>query len=769
MPATITTDLTQIFNGDSSANWALNINTPTNPDLIEVQSNRKEGTGSVGFFVLNAVLNGAHENITATDLTNTHIFVWTSLVGMTVDTLANGGFRIYVDDGTNWGEWFVGGSDTYTGGFQMFVVDTTRPFDSSSATTPDLTAITGAGFAFLVTVVPAPDTPGGLIDVMRFGSGITVTGGTVSVPITFQDIHDADTTGGSPPQYGVIQKHFSEGVFVFTGRLTIGDDGGTLLTVFEDSNQVIMVAELPASTGHFNLEFGSNTTNPTQVVLGNEIGSGVGATGVAGNTFSDVGDVSFKVEATDADISKLHLFGTVIINSVALRDDSLQNYKVEDNSLGTFTDDTEDANDAGANDAPYFPASAAVDDASYFGHNDKFNQLKINTGTAGVGTYTVAWEYSTSTGFSALTDVTDGTSNFKTTGLQTVSYAVPDDWAKRTVDGDNRFWIRAKVDSGTMTTNPLGTQFFCVMGGRLEFEDADLKAISCIFTNCDAIRVRSGAILRKCTITDSISSAKEGAVDLGSADPATDTFREMQIQNCNRGILLKGTSTGTTTYNFRDIKFAGNTTDVRVDFPSAATITINILEGGDTPTIDNVNGSTVNIVADPVSLTVNVDDHLGANLQNARVLAEASDGTGDFPFEESVTITRTGGTATVTHTSHGLATADIVVIRGADQPEYNGSHTITVTDVNTYTYTVSGSPATPATGTINSTQAWLSGLTDINGQITASYTISVDQNIEGFIRKSSSGTTRYKSFNLAGNVVDSVNGLIITVRMILDE
>ena len=63
-------------------------------------------------------------------------------------------------------------------------------------------------------------------------------------------------------------------------------------------------------------------------------------------------------------------------------------------------------------------------------------------------------------------------------------------------------------------------------------------------------------------------------------------------------------------------------------------------------------------------------------------------------------ITRASTTATVTATAHGFTTGDQVNIRGAVQTDYNGDFIVTVTDANTFTYTVSGSPATPATGTI---------------------------------------------------------------------
>jgi hypothetical protein len=63
-------------------------------------------------------------------------------------------------------------------------------------------------------------------------------------------------------------------------------------------------------------------------------------------------------------------------------------------------------------------------------------------------------------------------------------------------------------------------------------------------------------------------------------------------------------------------------------------------------------------------------------------------------------LTRASTTATATATAHGFTSGDQVNIRGATQTEYNGDFLITVTDADTFTYTVVGSPATPATGTI---------------------------------------------------------------------
>lgn len=65
-------------------------------------------------------------------------------------------------------------------------------------------------------------------------------------------------------------------------------------------------------------------------------------------------------------------------------------------------------------------------------------------------------------------------------------------------------------------------------------------------------------------------------------------------------------------------------------------------------------------------------------------------------------ITRAGSVATATQTAHGYDSFNIVEITGADQAEYNGLFVVTKLTADTFTFNVSGSPASPATGTIKS-------------------------------------------------------------------
>lgn len=66
------------------------------------------------------------------------------------------------------------------------------------------------------------------------------------------------------------------------------------------------------------------------------------------------------------------------------------------------------------------------------------------------------------------------------------------------------------------------------------------------------------------------------------------------------------------------------------------------------------------------------------------------------------TITRTGSVATVTFaTAHGFIANQIVNITGADQSDYNGDQLVSSLTNLTISFNVTGSPVTPATGTIN--------------------------------------------------------------------
>jgi hypothetical protein len=169
----------------------------------------------------------------------------------------------------------------------------------------------------------------------------------------------------------------------------------------------------------------------------------------------------------------------------------------------------------------------------------------------------------------------------------------------------------------------------------------------------------------------------------------------------------------------------------------------------------------------PISVAVTVKDaNSFAVIESARVLLEAAAG-GDLPAGESITITRSGATASVSHATHGMTSGMSVIIRGANQDEYNGIYTISNVTTNAYDYTVSGSPATPATGTITATCAILSGVTNGSGVLsTSSFNYTNSQPITGKVRRATTGA-KYKTGAITGTITSS--GLDTTVLLIVDE
>lgn len=69
-------------------------------------------------------------------------------------------------------------------------------------------------------------------------------------------------------------------------------------------------------------------------------------------------------------------------------------------------------------------------------------------------------------------------------------------------------------------------------------------------------------------------------------------------------------------------------------------------------------------------------------------------------------ITRSGATATVTLSNHGYATGQSITISGSTQSQYNGTFAITNTGANSFTFTITEGPVSPAgsgTATVGST------------------------------------------------------------------
>lgn len=312
--------------------------------------------------------------------------------------------------------------------------------------------------------------------------------------------------------------------------------------------------------------------------------------------------------------------------------------------------------------------------------------------------------------------------------------------------------------------------------------DATVALTGCVFTDMSTWVFDSNATLDGCTWRRCALVTQAGAdFDNCVFDNATGTVALLcdnldNVDNCNfvsdgtgHAIELTSAHAGSS-YTLVGCTYSGygadDTANAVIYNNSGGAVTINI-SGGDTPTVLNGTSASTTIVAGAVTVKVTVTDATGTLIDNARVLLRASNGTGPFPYQESVTISNSGTTATVSHTGHGLATNDKVWIAGAEYEQNVGVKTITVTGANAYTYTMASAPGDGAVGgTITSTFVALSGLTS-SGVLSTSRVYSSSQPVIGWARKSS-GTPFYKTGPLSG-AVDNSDGYNNTAVLTADE
>jgi hypothetical protein len=304
MAVTLSSELTTIVNCDDTTNWVSSNTISADTEVY------KEGTASIGLLKTSeATVYAIYDYYTANgvylDLTDTHIYFWYR-VAITIDTQANGGIQIYVEDSAaEWRKWYVGGSDNYYGGWQCYVVHTGETPDESSAGAINFAQIAKIGFYSVVlgkTVVNANNM---WCDIYRYGKGLIATGGTDTDPATFDDIATADDAAA----YGVVVKRY--GTFIFQGPLTIGDEVGTASTYFKDTSQIVLFSDARVSATHYDIKVTGNTTGTTKVYFGSKSGTA----GISGCIFKSVGAKKFTVTATNANITELGIYGCSFLDA----------------------------------------------------------------------------------------------------------------------------------------------------------------------------------------------------------------------------------------------------------------------------------------------------------------------------------------------------------------------------------------------------------------------------------------------------------------------
>lgn len=230
-----------------------------------------------------------------------------------------------------------------------------------------------------------------------------------------------------------------------SGTLTLSIAGGA--TAPSVRNAPGATTTIPAAVVTLRVE---GVTEGTAVkIIANETAGTISSGDVIMEQLADSNGV-----AEDAGFSYEAAFGAGLDVLVRIRNQGFPNAAILDDN-GSFTDDTTAANSTTSDDMELLPATPVVnEDRFLFGHSEQFGQLKIDQSTAGTGGFGITWQYWNGA-WTNLSGVTDGTSNFSTTGENIVSWTIPGDWATTTINSQGPFYyVRAAYTSGTVTIVP---------------------------------------------------------------------------------------------------------------------------------------------------------------------------------------------------------------------------------------------------------------------------------------------------------------------------
>lgn len=138
--------------------------------------------------------------------------------------------------------------------------------------------------------------------------------------------------------------------------------------------------------------------------------------------------------------------------------------KVFDDSAGTYTDLSTEANNPAVNDVPLLPDPLGANDLTYIGGSRKFDTILINMGIAGAGTYGAVWEYHNGSSWVSLSFLYDSVGEivaFKVSGHWALFIEPPSNIVRQTVNNQSAFWIRQRITSpGAGYTQPVATQIW---------------------------------------------------------------------------------------------------------------------------------------------------------------------------------------------------------------------------------------------------------------------------------------------------------------------
>jgi hypothetical protein len=431
------------------------------------------------------------------------VYMWvncTTLGGL--ETLANGGLRIRLyTDLSNYGDWYFMGSDTterWKGGKGGFVCLALDPTTSPTVENGTFDVSSVRYFGIYIDNTGSAKSENLMMDTIAVGKGVRVTGTDTD---GWDDMVDY-CTDYTNRAWGMVQQDESEEFVLVQGSITVGWASGT--TSLETDGRIFKWMSYEYSlnpagavglkqwtpmipVGRSALVVEDDASYTTDYVEGSVVGSDKGR---QGSTFigTDVTDVNFVLYGGNNSGSVTKMYGCTFdridggitwgdndnhhcysctfnecgqfdpVGAVRIRNCIFQNTVAYDPTIfkafaddgGTFTDETDAANNDTPDDMTLVPATPAVGDAYYFGSRFVPRSIDVDVCAAG-DTFEVQWEYPHITlGWTAIPLAQDRTNHFRRLGRNRVSWVVqPANWARSTVSGENlHYYARARVTTG---------------------------------------------------------------------------------------------------------------------------------------------------------------------------------------------------------------------------------------------------------------------------------------------------------------------------------
>lgn len=277
MAKTITSDLVTLSLCDTNTNWrdititGFGVNTDA----------QVQGTGCLNGKISNGNGYAAYAPSPSLNFStgSNHLRMWCKIVAWpATQTTANSGLGFFIGSNTSTGipltgiypqnsrMYNVGGSDkNRTEGWIDYVVSPRVACDVTTGTA-NMAAITRIGFIHRTTKLVSIANI--FIDALRYGTGLTSTGGTHDDPLDMEDIYITDATPANA--WGFVKKEYGE--YYISGKLNIGAASQTQETHAHIYDDDMIFRCFPVDPTYYEINIAQSASYPTVVAFGQKDG-----------------------------------------------------------------------------------------------------------------------------------------------------------------------------------------------------------------------------------------------------------------------------------------------------------------------------------------------------------------------------------------------------------------------------------------------------------------------------------------------------------------